>query len=260
MPGPYNGSEQGTDRGGMVRIAAHKLDRLTAGAESLLTTRLFITQRIRELEEMATRFSLWQWNYSQAFNDLQAIRGRASGEEKVAIPPDLLLPLQRTVEFQEYNREFITNLQHDIATHLRSMEIDRSALETSTSEISDLVHDAALLPASTILAPFSAFVREFSRTSGGKSVDLAIEGGEIEVDRRILDALKDPITHLIRNSIDHGIESPETRRAEQKSATGTVRIRVFPRSGGSRVGIEVADDGAASTAARSGGRPSRPGG
>ncbi|NMA11322.1 Gliding motility regulatory protein [Methanoculleus chikugoensis] len=241
MPGPYNGSEQGADRG-MVRIAAHKLDRLTAGAESLLTTRLFITQRIRELEEMLTRFSLWQWNYSQAFNDLQVIRGRAFGEEKATIPPDLVLPLQRTVEFQEYNREFITNLQHDVATHLRSMEIDRSALETSTSEISDLVHDAALLPASTMLAPFSAFVREFSRTSG-KSVDLAIEGGEIEVDRRILDALKDPITHLIRNSIDHGIESPEARRAEQKPATGSVRIRVFHRSG-SRVGIEVADDGA----------------
>ncbi|ABN56172.1 MULTISPECIES: hybrid sensor histidine kinase/response regulator [Methanoculleus] len=240
-PGGYNSGEQGADRG-TVRIAAHKLDRLTAGADSLLTTRLFITQRIRELEEMMARFSLWQWNHSQAFNDLQTIRRKAFGEEKAAIPPDLVLPLQRAVEFQEYNREFVTNLQHDLATHLRSMEFDRSALETSTSEISDLVHDAALLPASTILTPFSAFVREFSRTSG-KSVDLTIEGGEIEVDRRILDALKDPIMHLIRNSIDHGIESPEARRARQKSATGSVRIRVFPRSG-SRVGIEVADDGA----------------
>ncbi|KLK88937.1 chemotaxis protein CheA [Methanoculleus sediminis] len=240
-PGGYSSSEQGADRG-TVRIAAHKLDKLTAGADSLLTTRLFITQRIRELEEMMTRFSLWQWNHSQAFNDLQMIHRRAFGEEKAAIPPDLVLPLQRAVGFQEYNREFVTNLQHDLATHLRSMEFDRSALETSTSEISDLIHDAALLPASTILIPFSAFVREFSRTSG-KSVDLTIEGGEIEVDRRILDALKDPIMHLIRNSIDHGIESPEARRARQKSPTGSVRIRVFPRSG-SRVGIEVADDGA----------------
>ncbi len=237
----YNGGEQRGDRG-TVRIAAHKLDRLTAGADSLLTTRLFITQRIRELEEMMTRFSLWQWNHSQAFNDLQTIRRRAFGEEKAAIPPDLVLPLQRAVEFLEYNREFVTNLQHDLASHLRFMEIDRSALETSTSEISDLVHDAALLPASAILTPFSAFVREFSRSSG-KSVDLTIEGGEIEVDRRILDALKDPIMHLIRNSIDHGIESPDLRRDRQKPATGSVRIRVFPRSG-SRVGIEVADDGA----------------
>ncbi|KDE56138.1 chemotaxis protein CheW [Methanoculleus sp. MH98A] len=240
-PGGYNGGEQGTDRS-TVRIAAHKLDRLTAGADSLLTTRLFIMQRIRELEEMVTRFSLWQWNHSQVFNDLQMIRRRAFGEEKAAIPPDLVLPLQRAVEFLEYNREFVTYLQHDLATHLRFMEIDRSALETSTSEISDLIHDAALLPASTILTPFSVFVREFSRTSG-KSVDLTIEGGEIEVDRRILDALKNPIMHLIRNSIDHGIESPDVRRGRQKPACGSVRIRVFPRSG-SRVGIEVADDGA----------------
>ena len=240
-PGPYNGGEQGADRG-MVRIAAHKLDRLTAGADSLLTTRLFITQRIRELEEMLTSFSLWQWNYSQAFNDLQMISRRAFGEGRAAIPHDLVLPLQRAVEFQEYNREFVAGLQHDISMHLRSMEINRSTLETSTSEISDLIHDAALLPTSIMLAPFSVFVREFSRTSG-KSVDLAIEGGEIEVDRRILDALKDPIMHLIRNSIDHGIESPEARREQQKPVMGTVRIRVFHRSG-SRVGIEVADDGA----------------
>ncbi|HOI58809.1 MULTISPECIES: chemotaxis protein CheW [unclassified Methanoculleus] len=239
-----NGGETtlpGSD-GGTVRVAAHKLDRLTAGADSLLTTQLFITQRIRDLEEMMTRFTLWQWNHSQAFNDLHLIRRRAFGEERAAIPPDLILPLQRAVEFQEYNREFVANLQHDLAMHLRAMEMDQTALKASISEISDLVHDAALLPASSMLAPFSAFVREFSRTSG-KSVDLTIEGGEIEVDRRILDALKEPVTHLIRNSIDHGIEDPETRLARKKPASGTVRIRVFPRSG-SRVGIEVADDGA----------------
>ena len=243
-PGGRNSGEPagpGPD-GGTVRIAAHKLDRLTTGADGLLTTRLFITQRIRELEEMMTRFSLWQWNHSQAFNDLHLIRRKVFGEEKAAIPPDLILPLQRAVEFLEYNREFVTYLQHDLATHLRAMEIDQSALKASTSEISDLIHDAALLPASSMLTPFSAFVREFSRTSG-KSVDLTIEGGEIEVDRRILDSLKEPVMHLIRNSIDHGIEDPEVRIAHKKPATGSVRIRVFPRSG-SRVGIEVADDGA----------------
>ncbi|WP_292519076.1 chemotaxis protein CheW [Methanoculleus sp.] len=228
--------------GGTVRIAAQKLDLLTAGADDLLTTRLFITQRIRELEEMGGRFALWQWKHSQAFNDLHLIRRKAFGEEKAVIPPELVLPLQRAVEFLEYNREFVTYLQHDLATHLRAMEIDRSALEASTTEISDLIRDAALLPAASMLAPFSAFVREFSRTSG-KSVDLMIEGGDIEVDRRILDALREPIMHLVRNSIDHGIEDPETRIARKKPAGGTVRIRVSPRSG-SRVGIEVADDGA----------------
>lgn len=228
--------------GSTVRIAAHKLDRLTAGADGLLSTRLSIAQRVRELEEMTARFAFWQWNHSQAYNDLGQIRRSVSGEGKAAIPPDLVLPLQRVIEFQEFNREFVTSLQHDLAAYARAMELDRAALEAGTSVIADLVHDAGLLPASSMLAPFSAFVREFSRTSG-RSVELAIEGGEIEVDRRILDALKEPIMHLIRNSIDHGIEEPETRIARGKPAGGTVRIRVFPRSG-SRVGIEVADDGA----------------
>ena len=228
--------------GSMVRIAAHKLERLTTGADSLLSTQISITQRIRELEEMVTRFTLWQWNHSQAFNDLNLIRRKVFGEEKAALPHDLVLPLQRAVEFQEYNREFVTYLQHDLATHLRAMEIDRSALKASMAEISDLVHDAALIPASSMLAPFSAFVREASRASG-KSVDLTIEGGEIEVDRRILDALREPVMHLIRNSIDHGIEEPAARIAQGKPAIGSVRVRVFPRSG-SRVSIEVADDGA----------------
>lgn len=125
--GTHNGSDptiSGPD-GGMVRIAAHKLERLTAGADGLLSTEISITQRIRELEEMVTRFTLWQWNHSQAFNDLNLIRRKVFGEEKTTLPHDLVLPLQRAVEFQEYNREFVTTLQHDLATHLRAMGIIR---------------------------------------------------------------------------------------------------------------------------------------
>ena len=227
---------------GTVRVAAHKLDQLAAGADSLLTAQIFLSQRIRELEEMTTRFTLWQWSHAQIFSDLNLIRRKAFGEERTALPYDMVLPLQRVVELLEHNREFGTYLQHDLAAHLRAMEVDQAALKASISKISDLVHDAALLPASSMLAPFSVFVREVSRTSG-KSVDFTIEGGEIEVDRRILDALKEPIMHLIRNSIDHGIEDPGTRVSRGKPPTGTLRIRVYPRSG-SRVGFEVTDDGA----------------
>ncbi|NLM28916.1 MAG: response regulator [Methanomicrobiales archaeon] len=227
---------------GTVRVAAHRLDQLAAGADSLLTTQIFLSHRIRELEEMATRFTLWQWSHSQVFSDLNLIRRKAFGEERTMLPYDMVLPLQRVVELLEHNREFGTYLQHDLAAHLRAMEVDQAALKASISKISDLVHDAALLPASSMLAPFSVFVREVSRTSG-KSVDFTIEGGEIEVDRRILDALKEPIMHLIRNSIDHGIEDPGTRVSRGKPPTGTLRIRVYPRSG-SRVGFEVTDDGA----------------
>ncbi len=226
---------------GTVRIAAHKLDRLIAGSDDLLTTRLFITHRMRELEEMMGRFALWRWNQTLVSSDLYLIRETISGVRRTNLPPDLVLPLQRLVEFLDYDRDFFTHLQHDLAAHIRATERDRSALETSTSEISDLIHDAVLLPVSSILTSFPGLVREYSRSTG-KQVELVTEGADIEVDRRILDALKDPLMHLVYNSIDHGIEYPDIREAQNKPGRGRVMIRIVPLSGG-KVGIEVSDDG-----------------
>ena len=131
------------------------------------------------------------------------------------------------LEFLEYDREFMAYLRHDLGAHIRATELDRSALETSTSEIADLIHDAVLVPISEILLPFSGFVREYSRSTG-KKVDLVIEGEEIEMDRRILESLKDPLMHLINNSIDHGIEYPDIREEQHKPERGIVRIRIIP--------------------------------
>jgi len=227
--------------GATVRIAAHKLDRLIAGSDDLLTTRLFLTHRMRELEEWLARFTIWRWNQAAISTDIHRIRERSFGSGKADLPADLVLPLQRLVEFLDYDREFVTYLQHDLAEFIRATDRDRAALEASTSEISELIHDAVLLPVSSVLAPFHGLVREYSRTTG-KQVELVIEGGEIEVDRRILDSLKDPLMHLIYNSIDHGIEYPDLRAPRNKPVRGTVRIRVVLVSGG-KVDIEVSDNG-----------------
>jgi two-component system chemotaxis sensor kinase CheA len=232
----------GTGSGATVRIAAHKLDRLIAGSDDLLTTRLFITHRMRELEEMMTRFAQWRWNHAMVSSDLYLLREAIAGTKKTTLPPDLVVPLRHMLEFLEYDREFMTYLRHDLGAHIRATELDRSALETSTSEISDLIHDAVLVPIADILLPFSGFVREYSRSTG-KQVDLIIDGEEIEMDRRILESLKEPLMHLINNSIDHGIEYPDIREKQNKSQRGIVRIRIVPISG-SKVGIEVSDDGA----------------
>jgi len=240
-PAPSGISARSGVESGTVRIAAHKLDRLIAGSDDLLTTRLFITHRMRELEEMMGRFALWRWNQTLVSSDLYLIRETISGVRRTNLPPDLVLPLQRLIEFLDYDREFFTHLQHDLAAHIRATERDRSALETSTSEISDLIHDAVLLPVSSILTSFPGLVREYSRSTG-KQVELVTEGAEIEVDRRILDALKDPLMHLVYNSIDHGIEYPDIREARNKPVRGRVLVRIVPLSGG-KVGIEVSDDG-----------------
>lgn len=225
-----------------VRVASDKLDRLITGSDDLLTTRLFLAHRMRELEEMITRFGIWRWNNTLVSNDLHHLRESSFGKQRTELPPDLVLPLQRIVEFLEYNREFVTTLHHDLGTHIHEAEIDRMALEASTQSVSDLIHDAVLLPIASVLIPFNGLVRDYSRNTG-KQVDLVIEGGELEMDRRILEALKDPFMHLIHNAIDHGIEYPDIRVQKKKPLRGVVRIRVVPLSG-SMVNIEVSDDGA----------------
>ena len=93
----------------------------------------------------------------------------------------------------------------------------------------------------------------------GKSVRLEMEGQETELDKTLLEAVKDPLTHLVRNSVDHGIETPDARRAAGKAAEGVLTLRARHESG--QVVVEVADDGAGidPVQARRQGRRARPG-
>ena len=75
----------------------------------------------------------------------------------------------------------------------------------------------------------------------GKQVRIEMEGKETELDKTIIEAIKDPLTHLVRNSVDHGIESPEARRAAGKPVEGFLRLRAFHEGG--QVNIEISDDG-----------------
>jgi two-component system, chemotaxis family, sensor kinase CheA len=108
------------------------------------------------------------------------------------------------------------------------------------SELQDEIMRARLAPVSQVFDRFPRLVRDAAR-SLGKKVDLVIEGKEIELDRSMLDEIGDPLVHLLRNSLDHGIEAPADRRAVGKPETGTLRL-VAQRER-SRIVIRVEDDG-----------------
>ncbi|QSQ27778.1 response regulator [Pyxidicoccus parkwayensis] len=105
----------------------------------------------------------------------------------------------------------------------------------------DDLRDLRMVPASQVLEPLRRTVREVSARLN-KEVSLDLVGGDVRLDRRILDALKDPLLHLVRNAIDHGLESTAERRAAGKSETGRLSVRVEPR--GTRIAVVVEDDGA----------------
>jgi two-component system chemotaxis sensor kinase CheA len=107
--------------------------------------------------------------------------------------------------------------------------------------VRDDLRDLRMVPASTALEPLRRTVREVVGRLK-KQVELSIVGGDVRLDRRILDELKDPLVHLVRNAVDHGIESPDVRRTLGKKPAGSLEVRVERR--GHRVAVIVADDGA----------------
>ncbi len=113
-------------------------------------------------------------------------------------------------------------------------------MERHVRELHERVMAIRLLPISYLFNRFPRMVRDTANKLG-KKVNLVIEGEETELDRTLLESLSDPLTHLIRNAIDHGIEPPEERRKQGKPEVGTLRLSAYQAEG--RIYIEVSDDG-----------------
>ncbi|SMF91978.1 two-component system, chemotaxis family, sensor kinase CheA [Azospirillum oryzae] len=126
----------------------------------------------------------------------------------------------------------------EMARDLKSFEARLDGL------VGDLRHAALrlrLLPLARVFDPLPRLVRDTARRLD-KTVELVLEGAETEADKDILDVLGEPLLHLVRNALDHGIEAPERRAATGKPPAGTLRVRAFQDKGG--VVVEVSDDGA----------------
>jgi two-component system, chemotaxis family, sensor kinase CheA len=113
-------------------------------------------------------------------------------------------------------------------------------LDSVTADLRETVMQARMQPVGNLFAKFPRMVRDLAKTCG-RSVRVEFSGQETGLDKSLLEAIKDPLTHAVRNSVDHGIEPPEARIMAGKQAEGCLRLRAFHQSGS--VVIEVADDG-----------------
>jgi two-component system chemotaxis sensor kinase CheA len=120
-------------------------------------------------------------------------------------------------------------------------------LNLLTTELQEGVMKTRMQPIGNVWGKFPRVVRDLSQTCG-KQIDLEMDGAGTELDRTIIEAIKDPLTHAVRNAVDHGIETPERRRAAGKSPTGTLLLRAFHEGG--QVNIEISDDGGGLDVAR----------
>lgn len=114
-------------------------------------------------------------------------------------------------------------------------------LERNTRDLQEGIMSIRMLPMSFVFNRFPRVVRDLSQKLH-KTVDLVVEGGQTEIDKSLIEKLVDPLTHLVRNSLDHGIEAPEVRLARGKPATGKLTLRAEQKGG--NILISVLDDGA----------------
>lgn len=128
----------------------------------------------------------------------------------------------------------------DITTIAHNLTETTYAMARISDDLQDTIMKVRMVPVSSIFSRFPRLVRDLSRKSG-KEVDLIMEGEETELDKSVVEVIGDPLVHLIRNAVDHGIESEDERIGRGKSAKGTVWLRAFYK--GNSVAIEIEDDG-----------------
>lgn len=212
-----------------IRVESQKLDKLLTQASELIVTKGQLTDRVSEIDEI---LALWEeWNR-------EAFVSRLTFDElERRLQTSELQPLQNFYNLLETRLEQLGVLLN----RLRSTTYeDNAKLETVANELESGIHSLRLLPFSTIFNLFPRTVRDLAKQQG-KEVDLVVEGGDTSVDKRILEEMKDPLLHLLRNAIDHGIETPQERQQLGKPPVATIRLRGYQV--GSTVSIEVVDDG-----------------
>jgi len=134
-----------------------------------------------------------------------------------------------------------TAVRSEVASATPALTVGLDRMERSVGELQRRALELRTTPLQRIVEPLPRMAREIAQRAG-KRVDVEIRNADIELDRTILDRLSDPRVHLVRNAVDHGIESPEARLAAGKPETG--RIQVDARREKDRIQIEVRDDGA----------------
>ena len=197
-----------------IRLSTAKVDALLLQAEDLLIPKLAAGERIQEARKLVDVVR-------HCRTTVNGINGRA------AIPE--LDKALRSIEVQV--RELLHRLVRDERT-----------IAGTVDGLHEEMRRLRLTPVSAILDLFPAMVRDLAAKQG-KDIEWVAQGTDLEVDRRVLEAMKDPLIHLVRNAIDHGIEPLEERAQGGKSTRGRLVVTVASLEGG-RIAIRVEDDGA----------------
>ncbi|MEM8614740.1 MAG: response regulator, partial [Cyanobacteria bacterium P01_H01_bin.105] len=191
-----------------IRVQVRDLDALTTQAEELAVTRIQIAQTSTQTDQIMALWEEWRTN-----KDKQKAAPGQSYEERFE---NLILNLQST------------------------LQANSNKLELVSEDLRDRVRRLQLLPLSTLFQPLQRVVRDLAKQQS-KEINLVLEGDNATADKRLLEGVKDALLHLVRNAVDHGIETSSEREAAGKSAVANLQVKAYQTA--ISLTIEITDDG-----------------
>lgn len=212
-----------------VRLPVARLDTLLEQLGELVIPRLELTDGLDDLAGLRQEVEIWQRGWRKVRTQLRQLDRAESLRE-----------VQPLVRFLEQNETSLFGLTAKLGQLHARLGGSLLQLRALTDDLQDDVKRLRMLPFGSIADGFGRVVRDLAR-SLGKDARLVLTGADTELDRQVLDTIKDSLLHLLRNALDHGIEDPPTRQRLGKPVSGSVALGAYQR-GGSIV-IEVEDDG-----------------
>jgi two-component system, chemotaxis family, sensor kinase CheA len=212
-----------------VRVAVAKLDTLMNQVGELVVARIAADQQLGQLRSLGQDLARWEL----------AWRAARPGRR-----PSDAVPLARLVED---GATHLSGIRRQVELLARGCQADGRRLAQVVDELREEVRRARMLPVSTVVDGFPRLVRDLTRELG-KEADLELRGVEVEVDRAVLEQLRAPLTHLLRNALDHGLETAKARALAGKPSRGDLVVGATQRKG--VLQVEVSDDGAGIDPAR----------
>ncbi len=215
-----------------IRVSVSKLDALMAQFSELLAAKIRTEQRLIEIRQMQGLAANWQKEWmGLRSNYNRLIRNGKNGYDK---------DVEALLNFVAANQENLKDFSAKSNILARQYANDNMHLKLIIDEFQEEIKRTRMLPLSTITVTFGRMVRDLARQQG-KQITFTTVGGDTELDKRVLEQVKDPLIHLLRNAIDHGIEEPEDRKASGKPVEGHIILSASQQ--GNNIVIQVRDNG-----------------
>lgn len=212
-----------------IKVSIAKLDVLLNLVGELVLNKKRLDEDLKRVSELVSTVTAVQKTMSVLKGTLQPWLAQAD--------PAQATSLRKT---SDAVGELIGELQNQGQALKDAVSLDTQTMDIVSNKLERAAMRTRMLPVSAIFTPLGRIVRDLCQTQG-KDARLVIEGGETELDKKVLEQMADPLMHLVRNSIDHGIECPEEREAAGKPRMAVLKLSAYQK--GDRIVIEVADDG-----------------